>query len=176
MAQRRFRIISPEAAELQPVLSGLFDEYRQRYGDYFAGHTEDDLPQRYVAPEGLFIVLEEDGKIIATGAYKSYRGQTAEIKRIWTDKALRGQGIARCVVSQLEQHAIDAGYREMYLTTGFRQPEAVALYLSLGYQPGFDIHRNFEEYSHPPYDGRLRFTKTLVAPARSARKGVNAHV
>ncbi|GAA0504454.1 GNAT family N-acetyltransferase [Tatumella terrea] len=176
MAQRRFRVISPGAAELQPVLTGLFAEYRQRYGDYFSGHTEEDPPERYTAPEGLFLVLEDAGEIIATGAYKPYRGHTAEIKRIWTDKTLRGQGIARSLVSELERYAIDAGYREMYLTTGFRQPEAVALYLSLGYQPGFDIHRDFEEYSRAPYDGRLRFTKTLVAPACYANKGANAHV
>lgn len=76
------------------------------------------------------------------------------------------------MVRQLEQHALNAGYQHIYLTTGFRQPEAVALYLSLDYQPGFDTRRNFEEYSRPPYDGRLRFTKSLVNSSPVSTNGV----
>lgn len=30
-----FRDISPEAPELQPIISELFAEYAARYGDYF---------------------------------------------------------------------------------------------------------------------------------------------
>ncbi|HEM0956333.1 TPA: GNAT family N-acetyltransferase, partial [Klebsiella pneumoniae] len=51
--------------------------------------------------------------------------------------------------------------------TGFRQPEAVKLYLSQGYEAQFDLTRDPEEYSQPPYDGRLRFTKALVVSAYS---------
>ena len=31
-----FRDISPDAPELQPIISGLFAEYAARYGDYFS--------------------------------------------------------------------------------------------------------------------------------------------
>jgi hypothetical protein len=71
------------------------------------------------------------------------------------------------VVQELERRAVLAGYSQIYLTTGFRQPEAVRLYLSQGYQPQFDLNRDPEEYSQPPFDGRLRFTKTLVREAFS---------
>jgi len=43
----------------------------------------------------------------------------------------------------------------------------VRLYLSQGYAPQFDLDRDPEEYSQPPFDGRLRFTKTLVREAFS---------
>lgn len=163
----RFRDVSPDDAELQPILTGLFAEYAARYGDYFSRDAEVELTDGYLAPQGLFIVLERDGAIIATGAYKPYDGQTAEIKRIWTDKTLRQQGLAGRIVAELESRALLAGYRQMYLTTGFRQPEAVRLYLSQGYQPQFDLNRDPEEYSRPPFDGRLRFTKALPVPALS---------
>jgi len=163
----RFRDVSPEDAELQPILSGLFAEYAARYGDYFSRDAEVELTEWYLAPQGLFIVLERDGVIIATGAYKPLNAQTAEIKRIWTDKNLRQQGLAGRVVAELERRAWLAGYGQMYLTTGFRQPEAVRLYLSQGYQPQFDLNRDPEEYSRPPFDGRLRFTKALAVPALS---------
>jgi GNAT superfamily N-acetyltransferase len=163
----RFRDVSPEDAELQPILNGLFAEYAARYGDYFSRDAEVENTEWYLAPQGLFIVLERDGVIIATGAYKPYDAQTVEIKRIWTDKTLRQQGLAGRIVAELERRALLAGYSQMYLTTGFRQPEAVRLYLSQGYQPQFDLNRDPEEYSRPPFDGRLRFTKVLAVPALS---------
>lgn len=157
----RFRDVSPDAPELQPILDGLFGEYAARYGDYFSRSAEVELTEWYLAPQGLFIVLEREGEIIATGAYKPFDTHTAEIKRIWTKHELRKQGLAARIVQELERRAVLAGYSHIYLTTGFRQPEAVRLYLSQGYQPQFDIHRDPEEYSQPPFDGRLRFSKAL---------------
>ena len=160
-----FRDVSPEDADLQPIIDGLFGEYSARYGDYFSKDAEVELTEWYLPPQGLFIVLERDGVIIATGAYKPFDDHTAEIKRIWTDKSLRQQGLAARVVQELERRAILAGYSQIYLTTGFRQPEAVRLYLSQGYTAQFDLTRDPEEYSQPPYDGRLRFSKALAVSA-----------
>ncbi|ANG92941.1 GNAT family N-acetyltransferase [Enterobacteriaceae bacterium 155047] len=162
-----YRDVSPDDALLQPILDGLFGEYASRYGDYFSKDAEVEQTEWYLPPQGLFIVLEREGDIIATGAYKPRDEHTAEIKRIWTQKTLRQQGLAARIVQELERRAVLAGYNQMYLTTGFRQPEAVRLYLSQGYTPQFDLERDPEEYSQPPYDGRLRFTKTLVREAFS---------
>lgn len=162
MSTEFFRDVSPQAPELEPIIIGLFGEYAARYGDYFSKDAEVELTEWYLPPQGLFIVLERDGEIIATGAYKPFDDNTAELKRIWTRSDLRRQGLAWKVVSELERRARLAGYSQVYLTTGFRQPEAVRLYLSHGYQPHFDLTRDPEEYSLPPYDGRLRFTKSLV--------------
>lgn len=57
-----------------------------------------ELSEWYVPPQGLFIVLEREGEIIATGAYKPKDRHTAEIKRIWTHRRLRQQGLAAKVV------------------------------------------------------------------------------
>lgn len=164
--RERFRDVPMDAPELQPIIEGLFGEYAARYGDYFAKDAEVELNEWYLPPQGLFLVLERDGEIIATGAYKPFDAQTAEIKRIWTQRNLRQQGLAGRMMQALEQRASLAGYQRIFLTTGFRQPEAVKLYLSLGYEAHFDLHRDPEEYSLPPYDGRLRFTKTLDVALR----------
>ena len=118
--REQFRDVSPEDADLQPIIDGLFGEYAARYGDYFSKDAEVELTEWYLAPQGLFIVLERDGDIIATGAYKPFDERTAEIKRIWTHKALRQQGLAARVVQELERRAVQAGYSQIYLTTGFR--------------------------------------------------------
>lgn len=165
MSQTHFRQLSPEAPELEPIITGLFAEYQARYGDYFDSKNEVELTEWYLPPQGLFIVLERDGEILAMGAYKALDAQTAELKRIWTRSDLRRQGLALIILQELERRARLAGYQQVYLTTGFRQPEAVRLYLAHGYQPQFDINRDPESYSLPPHDGRLRFTKPLAIAA-----------
>lgn len=161
MSQQHFREVSPEAPELQPILAGLFGEYAARYGDYFTSQKEVELTEWYLPPHGLFIVLERDGEIIAMGAYKPYDEQTAELKRIWTRRDLRRQGLALVMVKELERRALLAGYQRLFLTTGFRQPEAVRLYTGHGYQPQCDISGDLERYGQPPHDGRLRFFKVI---------------
>ncbi|WP_269934420.1 GNAT family N-acetyltransferase [Serratia liquefaciens] len=151
----------PNDPLIAPVIAGLFDEYRQRYGNYF-GDQEQETLDLYAPPQGAFTVLLRAGEPIAMGAFKRYDPQTAELKRIWTRTDLRRQGLAQRVLQQLETLALEQGYRQLYLTTGFRQPEAVGLYLSNGYQPQFDPSVDSEVYSRPPYDGRLPFRKSLI--------------
>jgi len=161
MSEQFFREVSPEAPELQPILTGLFGEYAARYGDFFTNQKEVELTEWYLPPRGLFIVLERDGEIIAMGAYKPYDAITAEFKRIWTRGDLRRQGLALLILQELERRALRAGYQRVFLTTGFRQPEAVKLYIGHGYQPQFALLEDMEVYSRPPHDGRLRFLKVI---------------
>jgi GNAT superfamily N-acetyltransferase len=58
-------------------------------------------------------------------------------------------------MAELEAEARRRGVRTVVLTTGARQPEAVALYLSLGYEPEFDLDGDWEAVSY------LSFHKTL---------------
>ena len=58
-------------------------------------------------------------------------------------------------MAELEAEAASRGVRRIELTTGARQPEAVALYLSLGYRPLFDLDSDFEAI------GYLAFEKDL---------------
>lgn len=152
----------PEDPLIAPVIEGLFGEYRERYGDFFSSQPPED-DSVFSAPDGIFIVLLRNGAPIAMGAYKRYDDDTAEFKRIWTDRRLRRQGLAQKILHELERRATAYGYRQVFLTTGFRQPEAVGLYLSHGYQPQFDTRLDPEVYSREPYDGRLPFKKALTA-------------
>lgn len=83
---------------------------------------------------------------------------TAELKRIWTDGAYRRRGLGGVVLRELEARARNRGYQRLYLTTGPRQPEAVALYLRGGYRPLFDSAVD------PEVIGPHPFEKWLIAP------------
>ena len=132
--REQFRDVSPEDAELQPIIEGLFGEYAARYGDYFSKDAEVELTEWYLAPQGLFIVLERDGKIIATGAYKPFDERTAEIKRIWTDKTLRQQGLAGRVLAGLGAAAQARGIERVFLQVEEGNAGARSLYRGVGFE------------------------------------------
>lgn len=173
MSQDKFIHTTPDDPLIVPVIEGLFGEYKARYGDFFTNNKEEEPASLYAAPDGVFIVLLRDERPIAMGAYKRYDETTAELKRIWTDATLRRQGLAQKVVQELERLAFAQGYRRVFLTTGFRQPEAVKLYLSQGYAAQFDLTVDREIFSKPPYDGRLRFLKPLAPVAASVEQAID---
>ncbi len=81
-----FRDISPEAPELQPIISGLFAEYAARYGDYFSRDAEVELSEWYVPPQGCLLSLSVRAKLspparisrrIATPRRSNVSGRTA---------------------------------------------------------------------------------------------------
>ncbi|HEX7913163.1 MAG TPA: GNAT family N-acetyltransferase [Paraburkholderia sp.] len=160
-----------DATPLDPVARALLDalniEYTTRYRDFrrdSAASVSEEM-SRYPAelfapPEGAFIVVLRDGETVGGGAFKRYDATTAELKRIWTHVSQRRQGLARRVVQELEARALRQGYRRVYLTTGFRQPEAAGLYIDSGYEALFD--RSIAPEIHI----RLPFGKDLLEPGR----------
>ena len=58
----------------------------------------------------------------------------AELKRIFTTRAARGRGVAKAIVTALEEIAKGAGLSVVRLETGLASPEAIALYKRLGYR------------------------------------------
>jgi GNAT superfamily N-acetyltransferase len=88
-------------------------------------------------PVGAFAVARLDGEPVACGAVRRiYDGpaDVAELKRMYTRPAARRRGVSRALLGWLEQEAAALGYRRIHLETGLRQPEAIALYGSAGYE------------------------------------------
>jgi GNAT superfamily N-acetyltransferase len=143
-----------------PLLADLAVEYTTRYGGD-AGQTHSELLEypahEFEPPGGALIVALSNGVPVAGGAFRRYDATTAELKRIWTASAQRRRGYGRLVVVELERIALQRGYTRIYLTTGWRQPEAVSLYLAAGYTPLYDPSLPSEEI------GRHPFEKLLVA-------------
>ncbi len=160
---------TPLDVRAQPLIDALIDEYSTRYNAYrpdSRASAREELArypaEAFAPPEGAFVLLLRDGVTIGGGAFKRYDAQTAELKRIWTRSDLRRRGLARLIVEALELRAAQQGYRRIYLTTGFRQPEAWALYDRTGYTRLFDPSIAPEAYFH------LRFGKDLADPSRTS--------
>lgn len=154
-----FFYTSPTAEISRPLVEQLTAEYNTRYGAHF-GDASVEMnrypPERFAAPDGTFVLLLRDGKPIAGGAFMRYDDTTAELKRMWTDTHHRRQGLAQRVLIELESQAAALGYSRIYLTTGFRQPEAAALYLKSGYTALFDLNADPASVQILPFEKALQ--------------------
>ncbi|QSR32783.1 GNAT family N-acetyltransferase [Nocardioides sp. S5] len=131
----RVPITHPDA---QALIEAVQAEYVARYG----GQDESPIdPADFEDPQGRFYVAYVEGTPVATGAWRrsSVRALgaevTAEVKRMYVVPAAQRRGVARRMLAHLEATAAEAGIEAMVLETGMKQPEAIALYTSSGYEP-----------------------------------------
>ena len=160
-------ITTPDDPRATPLVDELSRDYDERYGLNDGIPSSFELrrypPSNFTPDEGgLFILVIRDGVTIAGGAFKRVDATTAEIKRVWTSSAHRRQGLARLVMAELESHATLAGYASVELTTGARQPEALALYLGLGYTPRFDVTGDLEAVGYLAFDKKLELSQSIT--------------
>ena len=134
--QLRFVAVGQDDPLAEPLLAELAVEYATRYGasvqavaNWLRGYPADE----FAPPGGGLLIGLLNDRPVTGGAFRRFDDSTAELKRIWTDSRHRRQGHARALLVELEAEIAVRGYRTVYLTTGDRQPEAEALYLSTGY-------------------------------------------
>ncbi len=85
------------------------------------------------APRVLFHVARDaSGRALGTGAVV-LKGDWAEVKRMWTDPAARGHGVAAAMLARLEAAAREGGARLLRLETGIHSHAALALYRRAGF-------------------------------------------
>lgn len=122
--------------DFQVLVSMLDDELRIRDGadhPFYAQFNKLDAIRHVV-------VAYDDSVAVGCGAFRQYRAETVEIKRMFVHPAHRGQGIASLILSNLESWAGEQHYTQCILETGYNQPEAIALYNKAGYLkiPNYD--------------------------------------
>ena len=121
-------------------LSGRFD------GGFDPARSISAADHEMIPPAGLFLVATLYGEPAGCGALKFHPGAPAEIKRMWVAPAVRGLGLGRRLLAELEAHAAAHGVRVLRLETNRTLTEAVSLYRAAGYRevPAF----NDEPYAH----------------------------
>lgn len=92
------------------------------------------------------ILAYDHGIPVGCGAIREYSRDTMEVKRMYVVPDKRERGIASAILNQLEQWAIEFGYRKCLLETGINQPEAIAMYKKNGYLivPNYGQYKNVE--------------------------------
>lgn len=86
-------------------------------------------------PDGTFVVARIHGIAVGCGGICRFDDTRAELKRMYVEPGSRGLGLGRRLLEALETEARRLGYAAVVLETGDRQPEALGLYASAGYEP-----------------------------------------
>jgi DNA-binding MarR family transcriptional regulator/GNAT superfamily N-acetyltransferase len=105
--------------------------------------THDD---QLTLPAGLILVATLHGEPVGCGALKLPDDGPAEIKRLWVSPAVRGLGLGRRLLDELEAQARRRRYGSVRLDTNRALTEAIAMYRASGYRevPAY----NDEPYAH----------------------------
>ncbi len=137
---------------VDPVVVALVADLQQEFVVRYGGPDETPLAgTTFDPPAGAFYVGRLDGEPVAMGGWRFRpdvlalgRTRSAEIKRMYVVPPAQRRGLARVMLAHLEDTARAAGADVMVLETGLRQPEAIALYESSGYEPvpGFGFYRD----------------------------------
>lgn len=101
-------------------------------------------------------VAKIDDKSVGCGGIQLQAPGYAEIKRMYVRPDMRGKGIGKQIVSEIEAFAKQANVRTLRLETGAHQPEAIHMYQKLGYYP----IPPFNDYKLDPLC--LYFEKNLI--------------
>jgi GNAT superfamily N-acetyltransferase/DNA-binding MarR family transcriptional regulator len=137
----------PRHPDSRACMRAFFDELARRFDGGFdpargisAGDSE------LTPPAGLLLLATLHGEPVGCGALKFQAEASAHIKRMWVSPAVRGLGLGRRLLAELETHAAAHGARTLRLETNHTLAEAIALYRSAGYREVAPF--NDEPYAH----------------------------
>ncbi|WBS00685.1 GNAT family N-acetyltransferase [Pseudoduganella sp. SL102] len=134
---------SPRQAEIVTLIT-LLDEYQVPLYPAESHHGID--MEALCQPNVLFAVARDGtGKALACGALV-LSSEYGEVKRMFTLPDQRGLGLARGVLTLLEEEGRRRGCARFMLETGYLQPEAIAFYERCGYRK----RGPFGDYSEDP--------------------------
>jgi len=143
----------PDAPESRELMMEFWREIDKLYAN--EAPTAWELTGMDQAGAAFFIVRRE-AETIGCAALRPLTKNAVELKRMYVRPAARRTGVARQMVQWMEEFARAAGFSELWLETGLRQPAAMALYESLGYtrRAAFGDHKG--DPLNACYEKRLR--------------------
>lgn len=153
----RLAVVDPRHPDARCCLRAYVGELAHRFDDGFdptrsISADDDEL----TLPRGLLLIASLQGDAVGMGALKLHGDEVAEVKRMWVAPAVRGLGLGRRILAELEVHAREHGVRLLRLETNRALAEAVVLYRNAGY-------REVEAFSGEPYAHHW-FEKVLGRP------------
>jgi DNA-binding MarR family transcriptional regulator len=144
----------PRHPHAQFCLQAYFDEIARRFDDGFdpaRSISADD--EELTPPAGFLLVATLQDEPVGCGAVKLHADAPAHIKRMWVAPAVRGLGLGRRMLAELEAGAVAGGASAARLETNRALAEAIALYRASGYREVSAF--NDEPYAHHWFEKAL---------------------
>lgn len=118
------------------IIGSVLADYGLSWEPLGADRDVLEIEQFYQATGGEFWVIERSGRLVGTGAYYPIlRGENAvEIRKMYFVPEVRGQGLGRFLLKELERAISDRGFTQIWIETASVLQEAVKLYETSGYR------------------------------------------
>ncbi len=154
VASVEFAPVDFRSADAERCLKKYYAELAARFPGGFELHADDAPAAEEIAPPaGCMLLARLFGEPVGCGAIRSLQPGVGEIKRMWISPEVRGLGVGRRLLAELERTAIELKLRTVRLDTNGSLAEAIHLYRACGY-------REIPPYNHNPY-AQHWFEKTL---------------
>jgi GNAT superfamily N-acetyltransferase/DNA-binding MarR family transcriptional regulator len=125
----------PRRSDARYCLRAYIGELADRFeGGFDPARSVSAADDELSPPAGLFLIATLYSDPVGCGALKFHDDAPAEIKRMWVAPAIRGLGLGRRLLAELEHHAAARGVRTLRLETNRALSEAIDLYRSAGYR------------------------------------------
>ena len=131
----------PIAADIPALIEfqreGWFEDYREiipaGYAEYAMGlYGTTDALQRQIEGDNLYLVVEDEGTVVACATAEVLNADEAELWWIHTTKSHRGRGIGRQLVDEIK-HQLAGKVPTLCVTTFQGYTSTLAFYKRLGF-------------------------------------------
>ena len=158
-----YEVENPAHADAQWCFNQYFTELNTRFDTGFdPARSISAEPEELTPPAGLLVVARLRGRAVGCGALKFHPKKQADVKRMWVAPDVRGLGVGRRMLFELERHARASGVAVVRLETNQTLTEAISLYRRSGYVEVGAF--SDEPYAHHWFEKRL-------TPKRRSRSG-----
>jgi DNA-binding MarR family transcriptional regulator len=146
--------VDPDEPDAESCLRSYFTELQERFETGF-DPARSLLPDagELRPPHGLFLVARLHGETVGCAGLKLRPGAPAEVKRMWVAPRVRGLGLGRRFLAELEARAAGHGFDVLRLDTNKALGAAIRLYHSCGFQEVTAF--NDEPYAHHWFEKRI---------------------
>jgi GNAT superfamily N-acetyltransferase len=115
------------------LVAALETEFTPQFGPMTPEATSTVRPDEMIPPDGVFILVLEDERVVAGGGVRRLSDGVAEIKRMYVMPDARGRGFGRRVLTEIEAAAVDLGFERLRLDTASSLEVALSMYRRSGY-------------------------------------------
>jgi DNA-binding MarR family transcriptional regulator/N-acetylglutamate synthase-like GNAT family acetyltransferase len=148
-------VVDPRHPDARACAQAYFAELAERFeGGYDPALAISASDDELTLPKGLQMVATLHGDPVGCGSLKLKSDGSAHLKRMWVSPAVRGLGLGRRLLAELESEAVALGVRTLRLETNRALTEAIGLYRAAGFRevPAF----NDEVYGDHWFEKALR--------------------
>jgi DNA-binding MarR family transcriptional regulator/GNAT superfamily N-acetyltransferase len=128
------RECDPRHRDARFCLQTYYSELAVRFRDGYDPAVSPVADAEMTAPAGLLLVAFLHGEPVGCGALIFHPEAVGMVKRMWVAPAIRGVGLGRRLLSELEVRARTQGMRLMRLETRDELSQAIRMYTTSGYR------------------------------------------